>query len=252
MVRRNIPLAQQVMHEILSGIEAGSLAHANGLLPSESELSQNFGVSRSTLREALAQLENQGIILRRHGVGTFVIQPSTWIEAGLEELESINSMARRINLEIHTEAVSLVERPASSREAARLQIDPSTKVLSVERVICTQSKRVAYLVDVTPTTVLNRYDLEDRFDGSVLDMLLEQGKPALSHSRTEIILESAGPSVTDKLELPAGSNLMKHEAQLFSVDGTVVDYSLSYFVPGYFRFHVNRRIGKNIGGSSLV
>lgn len=252
MVRRNVPLAQQVMHEILSGIEAGTLAQANGLLPSEAELSQRYGVSRATLREALAQIENQGMIRRRHGVGTFVAQPLPWIEAGLEELESIHTMARRIDLETHSEALSVVERPAASKEAARLLTEVGTKVFCVARVICTLSTRVAFLVDIVPTTILTRSDLDDLSDGSVLDLILSKGRPALSHSRTEILVDAASPAITEILELPGGSNLMKHEAQLFSVDGAVVDYSLSYFVPGYFRFHVNRRVGKSIGAASLV
>ena len=76
MVRRSISLARQVVQEILTGIEAGNLTRDNGLLPSETELSQRFEVSRATIREALSQLEQRGVVNRRHGVGTFVVPPT--------------------------------------------------------------------------------------------------------------------------------------------------------------------------------
>ena len=70
MVRKSIPLARQVVQEILSGIESGKLARANGALPSEAELSARFQVSRATLREALTELEHRNLVVRKHGVGT--------------------------------------------------------------------------------------------------------------------------------------------------------------------------------------
>jgi GntR family transcriptional regulator len=76
----------------------------------------------------------------------------------------------------------------------------------------------------------------------VLDLLLARGWPALSHSRTELISEAADASLAHALRIQRGAPLMKLVAQLFTADGQIVDYSISHFVPGYFRFHVVRRI----------
>jgi DNA-binding FadR family transcriptional regulator len=59
MVRRTASLAQQVAQEILSEIETGTLAREGGLLPSETDLSHRFGVSRATVREALSRLDGR-------------------------------------------------------------------------------------------------------------------------------------------------------------------------------------------------
>ena len=67
-------------------------------LPSEPKLAKQMGVSRATLREAMRIFENQGIIHRRQGVGTFVVPPSQVIETGLEVLESILHQADRKQL----------------------------------------------------------------------------------------------------------------------------------------------------------
>ena len=86
MVRKNVSLAQQVVAEIMAGLHDGTLAAADGWLPSETELGQRYNVSRATIREALSKLEHAGVIIRKHGIGTLVAPPAPVIETGLEEL----------------------------------------------------------------------------------------------------------------------------------------------------------------------
>jgi len=212
-------------------------------LPPEPQLAQQLGVSRATLREAMRSFEERGQLVRRHGVGTFVASPPLIIETGLEVLESLHTLARRIGLEIHMGDAVIKEREATPNEAARLQVEPGSLVLSVARVIVAGEQPIAYLVDIVPTTFLRRQDLGEAFDGSVLDLLIERGEPALSHSRTDIMAEAAQGTLARQLHSQRGDVLLKLEAQLVAQDGQIVDYSLSYFVPGYMRFHVVRRVG---------
>lgn len=243
MVRRNLPLARQVVNELLAGIESGKLARANGMLPSEAELSQRYGVSRATIREALAQLEHRGAVMRRHGVGTFVTALPR-LDAGLEELESLETLARRIGLETRMSDLQIEERAANEEEAGVLQLTDH-QVLSVSRVIVANKRPVAYLIDTVPTSILKQQDLDKNFRGSVLDVLIRRRDLNLSHSHTDILIEPANAAIARKLHIKRGEPLQKLQAQLYVREGCVIDYSISYFVPGYFHFHVIRRIGKS-------
>ena len=245
MVRKGTSLAQQAADEILSGIHSGKLAASNGALPSEAELTQRFGVSRATIREALAKLEHARVIVRKHGVGTFVAPPTPVIDAGLEELESIETLAQRIGLETRMGKLTMVERAPSPVEADRLQITSEERVWSIARPIMASKRPVAYLIDIVPMAYLDRADLGEDFHGSVLDLFLQKAQVELSHSRTNISPEAAGETIARQLRLDPGETLLKLEAQLYARSGQVVDYSISYFVPGYFHFHVVRRIGQN-------
>src|SRR5512144_139073 len=69
-------------------------------LMSEPDLAKQMGVSRATLREAMRTFETQGLIRRRQGSGTFVVGQMPVIEAGLELLESLETMANRLGLEV--------------------------------------------------------------------------------------------------------------------------------------------------------
>lgn len=243
MLKRSIPLSQQVANDILASIEAGDLARpGDGLLPSEAELSLRYDVSRATVREALSRLEQRGVIVRRHGVGTFVNVQRPLIESGLERLESLDTLARRMGMKTQMEDLIIEERKTSDNEAEHLKIVAGSPVLAVSRVIRIDDKPVAYLIDIVPTEILAKSELVDNFAGSVLDIFLKRGRPALSHSLTEIVMEDARDAVARHLHLRRGETLLKLDAQLFSADGRVVDYSRSYFVPGFFRFHVVRRI----------
>lgn len=212
-------------------------------LPSEIELSQRLGISRPTLREALRQLEEEGAIVRRHGVGTFVAERRPVIETGLEVLESIDRIAERRGLSTGMSEARVEERPATARELDGLNLGAETPVTVVTRVIVANDQRVAHLTDVVPQKYLRMADLDADFHGSVLDVFLARGWPALSHSRTEIMAEAADATLARALHVQRGAPLLRLEAQLFAQDGEIVDYSVSYFVPGHFRFHVVRRIG---------
>jgi GntR family transcriptional regulator len=139
---------------------------------------------------------------------------------------------------------SIEERAASEVEADRLQLAPADQVLSVARVIMTGKRPVAYLIDIVPLNYLRQQDLADNFNGSVLDLFLKREQPALSHSRTDIVPVAADDDLARQLKVKEGDTLLKLEAQLFTRDGSVADYSQSYFVPGYFHFHVVRRVGQ--------
>jgi GntR family transcriptional regulator len=115
-------------------------------------------------------------------------------------------------------------------------------VLSVDRVIAVEKKRVAHLTDVVPLVRLRKNELGDEFSGSVLDVLRARGAPAPLRSRTEILADTAPPQTASMLGIPAGSALLKLVGQLFGNDHTILDYSVSLFVPGFFRFHVMRRV----------
>ena len=211
------------------------------LLP-EPELAKQLGVSRATLREVLRSFADRGLLVRRQGVGTFVTSRIPILETGLEVLESLERMADRLDLQTEVTYLDIEERFATSVEKQGLACESPLRVLTVIRVITVEGEPVAYLVDVVPLTYLRSAELASKFKGSVLDILLENGKPVLATSRTEIVAVGATVEVAQRLGIEPGTALLKLVAQLYSYDEQVVDYSVSYFVPGHFKFHVMRQV----------
>jgi GntR family transcriptional regulator len=214
-----------------------------GRLPSEPALAEKLHVSRATLREAMRTFETQGLIRRKQGSGTYVSHPSAVIDTGLEVLESIERLAERIGLPVTLGDWKLDIRPAQAEEAQALNLSPGAPVIAVVRVILAEGRPVAYLIDILPEDILNPDELSTGFTGSVLDFLARRGSPALRSSRTEINAVTASPEIARSLGIQRGDVLLRLIAYLYAVDGRVIDYSYSYFLPGYFHFHVVRRVG---------
>jgi GntR family transcriptional regulator len=236
------PSRSQILLEKLAQIIAST--KPGDRLVTEPELAKQLGVSRATLREAMRTFETQGLIRRRQGSGTYVLHPSRIIESGLEVLESIETLARRIGLEVSLAELHVEHRPSSEEEAEAMAIKPGDRVMSVARIIQAENRPVAFLVDVLPDDVLTPSELDRSFTGSVLDLLLKRGSPMLERSRTEINAVTASGEVARALGIQRGDVLLRFIAALYCVDGRIVDYSYSYFLPGYFQFHVVRRVGQ--------
>jgi len=211
-------------------------------LPSEPDLAADLGVSRATLREAMRTFETQGLIRRRQGAGTFVVGKPPVIESGLEMLESMLTLARRTGLDVGPGPSNIEQALADKETAVALGIPEGTGLVRVSRTMRADTRPVAYLVDTLPENVLHAGELTTKFSGSVLDYLLQRGDPLVT-SRAEITATNATAEVAKMLEIQRGDVLLMLTAKLFTASGQVVDISSSYFVPGYFKFHIVRKVG---------
>ena len=216
---------------------------AESRLPSEPRLAKQMGVSRATLREAMRSFETEGLIRRKQGVGTFVIGDFPIIDAGMEILESIEKIASRLGLIVSTESLEIQQIEPDVELSRILDLQKGETLTRISRVILTDGRPVAYLVDTLPASLISPSDLENGYSSSVLDFLLQKGSLNLANSRTEIKAAIAAGEVANKLQIQRGDVLLNFIADLSDSSGKVIDRSYSYFLPGYFRFHVNRRVG---------
>ena len=227
---------QGELSELIANTQAGDR------LPAEPELAKRMGVSRATLREAMRSFEGQGLIRRRQGVGTFVVSQSMVIDTGLEVLESIETLANKIGLNVAMGDLRIDEILATPEQAELLQVEASSSLMKVTRVIHAEKRPVAFLIDILPVDILTPDELQSGFTGSVLDLLIRRGAPQLANSVTEIHAVAASVEVSRALEIQRGDVLLMFTSQLFTTAGRPVDLSASYFLPGYFKFHVVRRV----------
>ena len=229
---------QSVLAELIASTPPGER------LPSEPELAKRLNASRATLREAMRSFEGQGLIHRRQGIGTFVMNHSTILDTGLEVLESIEAMAKKINMDVSVDGVSIQRIEADAELATNMGVDEGTMLVEISRIILTENRPVAYLIDILPENILSQEEIQDGFTGSVLDLLLKKGSPKLSESNAEIQAVSATPDIAKALQIQRNDVLQLFVAHLYDIEGRMIDYSYSYFISGIFRFHVIRKVGK--------
>lgn len=135
-----IPVYFQLKQELLRRIEAGEWESDNRL-PSEVQLSKMHGISRMTVRQALGQLVDEGVLRRERGRGTFVAKPK--IHKRLSSLTSFSDDARARGKQATAHIIQLELRPAPAHVVEALEIAPGELVIVLERLRSTNDDAVA-------------------------------------------------------------------------------------------------------------
>ena len=113
-----------------SKIEQG-VFKIGSLLPTEMAICAEFGVSRSTVQKALSVLEDEGIVIRKRGKGTFVVKPK--LKRGLNNLYNFSTEMRILGLEPHSEVISFEVTKPSFKIATQLGVNMDENVYRIVR-----------------------------------------------------------------------------------------------------------------------
>ena len=228
----------QVIDRLKSDIAKG-VYQENEKLPSEFELSKSLGVSRATLREALRLLEEEHVIIRRHGVGTF-INPKPVFTSGIEQLSSISSMIENVGMEPGTILLHAYEDLPLEEDLERFQIDIEDKVTTIERVRTADGEPVVYCVDKVPTSYLPDQFLQNQ-DLSIFSALEKSGNIRVAYAITYIDPVGYHETVSPILKCKEDSALLVLNQLHYDDNDRVVLYSKNYFRADKFSFHVVRK-----------
>ncbi|MEH6403570.1 MAG: GntR family transcriptional regulator [Sneathiella sp.] len=207
-------------------------------LPTEPELQELLGVGRSTLREAMANLESKGTLERIQGKGTFIRQIPILLENGLDELRSVSEHIRAVGATPSTSRIEVTFMPADEQLAERLHLSVGDQVAKIERVRRADGELAAYCVDIVPKNLLPDAT-EEEFSGSLFE-LFDARNCTVSHA--ESVLH---PTVLTRRDLPE----IKSEVGLFLLfdevfydfRGTPLCYSNDYYSADIFDFRIVRR-----------
>ncbi len=98
-------------------------------LPSEPKLAVELGVSRATLREAMRTFEIRGLLQKKQGVGTFVIHPTRVFDTGLENLNSLETIADQLGLEVSMGDLQVARRVVNIEMSETLELPENEEIL---------------------------------------------------------------------------------------------------------------------------
>ena len=228
----------QVIDRLKQDIEKGIFKEKEKL-PSEFELAKLLGVSRATLREALRVLEEENIIVRRHGVGTFVNSKPVFT-SGIEQLSSVSAMIRNAGMEPGTIYLSSLEAAASEDDSKRFQCEEDATIVTMERVRTADDEPVVYCVDKVPQDYLPT-DFLIRKEGSIFTALEETGNIRISHAVAYIDPVGYHEVATPILNCEPETSLLVLKQLHYDENDRVVLYSKNYFRADKFSFHVVRK-----------
>ena len=241
-------LTNQLVSRIRKMIFIGDLEPGDRL-PNEPDLAERMSVSRSTIRAALQILEREGFLIRRRGIGTFVVKEPLKIN-NLNLNWGVTHVIQSIGATPGTIELLVVERPAVERIANRLRIKEGDPLATVERVRTADNKRVVYSIDHIPMKYLKNqngkdislYEIESFLKEyqSMYKFLDEKMFLNMHHAVAWISPLSSDKLVSDKLHIKLGSGILYIEQVDYSSDGEPYVLADEYHVADVFTFSVYR------------
>jgi GntR family transcriptional regulator len=231
---------QQVKDYILRYIEQAQL-RPNDQLPSEAAIAQKLGVSRNTLREAYISLENEGHIVRRHGLGTFVAH-SQVIQDSLNEFLPFAQLIQAGGYVPGFQTLSMAFEPAPEEVYEALHISPGAQLRHIKRLVRADQKPVIYVDDyLSPIVEAATLDW-DAFDGNMIHFLATSLHPSLSQIQSRIRVAALTAEIACYLELAAGAPILNVRSTILAVDNCPVAFSNVCFNSDFVELNIVRTI----------
>jgi GntR family transcriptional regulator len=234
-------LSVSVQDELRQRIDQGRLP-AGSRLPSEPDLAAELQVSRATLREALRALEEEGLLRRRQGSGTYVAdrpRMANSLDVNFGVTEAIRAAGMRAGIANGRHWVE----PASAAEAARLELEPGQDVLVVERVRTAEDKPVVLSRDVVPSRLVGDHAqvVEQMLHASIYEVLERDLGVVIHHGVARFRPVRADHAVAGRLGVPRGELLLYLWQVDYAEDGAAVLSSHEFHLADAFDFTVVRR-----------
>ncbi len=222
-----IPLYYQLKEMLREQIEEG-IFKPGDLLPSERELSERYGISRPTVRQAIKDLVHEGFLVREKGRGTYISKPK--INYGFVQrfVTFYDDMAER-GLTVKTTVLSMEVKEAGKRVARFLGLEPHDQIIHIERLRFVENEPVVRVQNHIPYTLCPHLVEEDLTDQSLYHLLSE--KYGLKPYRAEIALEVSIADEVDAsfLKISPGAPILLMENITFTESGVIMDFFQSRF-----------------------
>ncbi len=242
-------LTEAAEQEIRTAIAEG-IYRPGTQLPAESELVEMLGVSRTVVREALRLLEDDGLITRRHGVGTFVRKHP--ILQNLNFNFGTTEMIRSAGMAPGTAHAQVQLTAAAADVADALNLPVGAPVVVIERIRTADHKPVVYSLDYLPQALIGDTEVAAFWtteDVSLYHMLRTRFGQVIEYGVARILPVNASAHVAERLRVPEGSVLLYLLQTDYSPSDKPILYSCEYHLPDAFDFIIMRRGQRKIEGA---
>jgi GntR family transcriptional regulator len=219
-----IPVYVRIRETLRDDITRGQLKRGERL-PPEHELAEKFSVSRMTIRVSIEDLVNEGLLYRRHGVGTFVAFPH--LQRDHTRLTSFFDKAEEEGVEVRAELLSLEVMAAKPLIAKALDLPGGSRVIRI--------KTLRFADDV-PITVHEAYVPQKLFASIVnenleaqhLWTLYEKCGYKVKRAVQRLEAREAGKELAELMRIREGSPILFKERTVYAEDGTPVEFTYCY------------------------
>lgn len=249
-------MSTQVSALLIRELSEGVFQQADRL-PSEVELSERLGVSRTVIRDALSDLEREGLIERVRGIGTVINREIVNLTSRLDLKFEYNELIRAAGYTPHSDSISLRVEYADEELAEKLQIDVGAGVIVCEKRVLAGSIPVIYSVDYLALSLFDGMSYADiDWSEPIFDILDRHCGLIVVTDIARVSATNATPAIRQKLGVPDGDAAGRGE--LFGGAGNGGSAGGSFATAAWAGFdapvaveHVRAKAGIDIGDTLI-
>jgi GntR family transcriptional regulator len=230
-----IPLYTQI-RELLRERILNGVYKSHAQMPSENEMVRTFGVSRITVRQALTDLQKEGLIFKIHGKGTFVSKPKA--TQNLRRLEGFGEAMSGAGHETFSRVLGHRVMRAGKLVAERLRISERDDVMEIKRIRFLDREPISLDVTYVPLAIGQRLVQEDLARRDIF--LILENDYGIALGNADLCVESvlADAELALALKIDEGSPILRIERLTFTADRSPLDFEFLYYRGDAFQYRL--------------
>ncbi|MCR4466401.1 GntR family transcriptional regulator [Burkholderia sp. SCN-KJ] len=229
------PLYVQIKDTLRTRILDGTYA-PHSRMPSEHELCAMFDVSRITVRQALGDLQKEGLLFKLHGKGTFVSKPKAF--QNVTSLQGFAEAMSSMGYEIVNQLRSFRTVKADRHLATKLNVPEGAPLIEIHRVRLLNREPVSLEQTWVPEALGKRLAGADLATRDIFLILENDCGVPLGHADVSIDAILADDEIVDALRVEESSPVLRIERLTHDASGTPIDYEHLYFRGDAFQYRL--------------
>jgi len=225
-----IPLYYQISQRLQQAIVSGQLPPGSRL-ENEISLCDRLGLSRPTIRKAIQELVDKGLLVRRRGVGTQVVHGQ--VTRGVE-LTSLHDDLVRSGKRPSTKLLSLEVLKADAHISEQLACPIGTEVVRIERLRFADGAPVAVMVNWLPSN-FRAVSVSDLEEIGLYEWLRMRGI-TIRVAKQRIGARKASSKETELLDVENGAALLTMDRNAYDDEGQAIEYGHHCYRPDLYSF----------------
>ena len=234
-----VPLYISVKNAILKAIQSGEFNN-NNQLPTEKILSGKFKVSRSTIRSALQSLEDDNVIKRQQGVGTFLTHENFLLKMRVDKVKGFYQLLRDTGHEPSIREEGIFRESIDTKISKQLNVPDDTEALVAKRTLLGDGKAAIHLREYIPVNALTRKPNVNELPDSIFEISEQFLSQRIEYSISEIIPTIVDSSMMKILNLPKDNPILRLEETHFNQKNEPIIFSEAFVNDHIIRFNVIR------------
>ncbi|CAJ1182487.1 HTH-type transcriptional repressor NagR [Companilactobacillus paralimentarius] len=231
-----VPVYIQIHNQIRKEIESGKWS-VGERIPSERQLSQDFDVSRMTLRQAIQTLVDEGILQRQVGSGTYVA--SSKVQEKMSGTTSFTEITESQGKKPSSKTVSYHVADPSISEMEKLKLKDGNQVLRMERIRYADNQPICFEVATIPVDIVKLLDKED-ITSSLYKALETKADLKLGNATQTVSAILASEKIANFLNVKRGSAILRLRQVTTLDDERPFEYVRSQYAGDRFEFYLER------------